>query len=190
MAKHVLTENNILNATAYMPIAQKVTTAKSVAALSISKVEVNATDDNDKTRSISLPSRYVENTQVKSMYQMVVLLKYYLGQDFGENLTTEEYDEWGESAIFNQLDRFKQSKNPDVRNRVYDLLDDYRELCKYIGSEIASRLAAQNDPFARIGAWLIEQMSAETMSKVREYLVGMKDEIQAYNESRSERGLN
>ena len=190
MAKHVLTEEDILNAMAYMPIAQKVTTAQSVAALSISKVEVKATDDNDETRSITLPSRYVENTQIKSMYQMMILLKYYLGQEFGDNLTTAEYDEWGESAIFNQLDRFKQSKNPEVRNRVYDLLDDYRELCKFIGSEIASRLSAQNDPFARIGAYIIGQMSAESMSKVKDILVGIKSEIQAYNDSRTERGLN
>ena len=188
MAK-IITEQHILDANTYMPIAQKATTARAVAKLAILRVDIAAKDD-EAEKGISLPERYAENAETKAMYQMMLLLTYYLKQDVPENFTVKEYDEWGESAIFNQLDRHKQSKDPNVRNRVYDILDDYRELCKMIGSEIASELAAQNDPITRIGAWLSEQITTEIAAKIKDALTGMRDELKAYRESRKQKGLD
>lgn len=185
----VLTEQDILNATAYMPIAKKVTTAQAIAKISISKVDVTSSDDEGTGNLAQLPPRYVENVQFRSMYQMMILFSYYLNKDINGELTVEKYDELGESAIFNQLDRMKQSKNLEVRNKVYDILDDYRELTKFIGSEIASRLSVQNDPIERIGAWLKKEIPPEFIAKLREGLTGARDEFAAYNESRKQKGL-
>lgn len=185
-----ITEQDILNATSYMPIAKKVSTAQAVAYLAISQVEVTTSDDQDKERSFKLPVRYIENVQTRALYQMMLLLTFYLKQEIGENLTVEEYDAWGESAIFNQLDRLKQSKNVEVRNKVYDILDDYRELTKFIGSEIASRLTVQNDPIERIGAWLADQVTPEMIEKVKEALTSARDELVSYNEDRKQKGLS
>lgn len=192
MAKY-FTEEDILNANTYMPIAVKSQTAKAIAVSSVSVVNVkmDITQDNGEKQERPLPPRYTENVLTKMAWQLRMLLAYYLRQDFGtEDMTAAQYDEWGQVAVFNQLDRLKQSKNPDVRNRVYDILDDYRELCKMISTEIAMELAVRNDPFNRIAVWLTEQISPELISKLKEGLVSARDGISDYRESRKQKGLD
>lgn len=191
MAK-IFTEEDILNATTYMPIALKAKTAKAIAVSSIIPVNISMdiTQDTGEKSQKTLPPRYTENVAVKVIWQLRMLLVYYLHQDMGkDDMTAEQYDEWGKVAVFNQLDRMKQSKNADVRNKVYDILDDYRELCKMISTEIAMELTVRNDPFNRLSVWLMEQISPELISKLKNGLVSAKDEFTNYRESRKKKGL-
>ena len=181
MAK-VITEEMILNATTYMPLNRKAAMAQYIADKSVVTVNVTAGEEGKEKKS--LPSRYTESYQARSVGQMIVLLQFYLNQKIDSGFAEEQYDEWGASAVFNQLDRFKQSKNPDVRNKVYDLLDDYREFCKFVGSEITMQLAVRNDPITRISAWLVQEIPPEAIAKIRESLVSAKDELAAYREKK------
>ena len=186
------TEDDILNAETYMPIGLKAKTAKAIAVSSVSVVNVNMdiTDDEGKKTQRSLPPRYTEDVVTKMAWQLRMLLVFYLKQDLGsENMTAEMYDEWGKVAVFNQLDRLKQSKNSEVRNRVYDILDDFRELCKMVSTEIAMELAVRNDPFNRLAVWVTEQISPELISRLKEGLVSAKDEISEYRAKRKKEGL-
>ena len=179
MAKY-FTEEDILNATTYMPIGLKAKTAKAIAVSSIAVVNVN----------MDITSDSGEDVMTKMAWQLRMLLCYYLKQDLGtEDMTAELYDEWGKVAVFNQLDRLKQSKNPDVRNRVYDILDDYRELCKMISTEIAMELTVRNDPFNRIAVWLMEQIPPELIGRLKDGLVSARDELSSYREKRKREGL-
>lgn len=191
MAKY-FTEEDILNATTYMPIELKAKTAKAIAATSVEavKVSMTLTDDAGDKMDRPLPPRYTENVVNKMAWQLRMLLVYYLKQDLGkEDMTAAQYDEWGQVAVFNQLDRLKQSKNADVRNKVYDILDDYRELCKMVGTEIAMELSVRNDPFNRVAMFLLEQIPPEFIAKLREGLVSARDEIAEYREKRKKEGL-
>ena len=191
MAKY-FTEEDILNANTYMPIELKGKTAKAIAVSSIAVVNVNmdiTSDSGEKSQS-PLPPRYTEDAVTKMAWQLRMLLVYYLKQDLGsDTMTAAQYDDWGQVAVFNQLDRLKQSKNADVRNKVYDILDDYRELCKMISTEIAMELAVRNDPFNRIAVWLMEQISPELIGKLKDGLVSARDELSQYRESRKQKGL-
>lgn len=188
MAK-VLTEEDILNATTYIPSAKKIALAHIVAEQSIVKVNVTANEEGEEEKS--LPDRWSENYSVRSIAQMMVLIQEYLNQktEKEDGFTVAEYDEWGESAVFNQLDRFKQSKNAEVRNRVYDLLDDYREFCKFVGSDITMQLSVRNDPITRVTAWLAEQIPPEVIEKLKNGLVNARDSIDNYLADRKKKGL-
>ena len=191
MAKY-FTEQDILNATTYMPIELKGKTAKAIAVSSIAVVNVNmdiTSDSGDKSQK-PLPPRYTEDVITKMAWQLRMLLVFYLKQDLGsEDMTAEMYDDWGRVAVFNQLDRLKQSKDPEVRNKVYDILDDYRELCKMVSTEIAMELTVRNDPFNRIAVWLMEQIPPELIAKLKDGLVSARDELSQYRESRKQKGL-
>lgn len=186
MAKQ-LTEQDILNATTYVPLSRKVAMARFIAEQSVLPIDIAA--DEGGTIVKFLPQRYAENYQARSVGQMIVLLQFYLNQPIEGNFGEKEFDEWGESCVFNQLDRFKQSKNPEVRNKVYDLLDDYREFCKFAGNEIAMELSVRNDPIGRITAWLSKEIPPELIKKIREGLTEAKDELTAYRESKQQKGL-
>lgn len=192
MAKY-FTEEDILKAETYMPIGLKAKTAKAIAVSSIAVVNVNmdiTSDSGDKSQR-PLPPRYTEDVMTKMAWQLRMLLAYYLQVDLGsEDMTAEMYDEWGRVAVFNQLDRLKQSKNPEVRNRVYDILDDFRELCKMVSTEIAMELTVRNDPFNRLAVWLMEQIPPEIISRLKDSLVSAKDELTEYRESRKKKGLD
>jgi len=191
MAKY-FTEEDILNATTYMPIELKSKTAKAIAVSSIAVVNVNMdiTDDDGEKTQKSLPPRYTEDAMTKMAWQLRMLLVYYLKQDLGtDDMTAAQYDEWGKVAVFNQLDRMKQSKNAEVRNRVYDILDDYRELCKMVSTEIAMELTVRNDPFNRLAVWLFEQIPPEFIEKLKNGLISARDEVSEYRESRKKKGL-
>lgn len=187
MAKQ-LTEQDILNATTYMPLNRKAAMARFIAEQSVVPVNIAAEEGGNPIKF--LPQRYAENYQSRSVGQMLVLLQYYLNQPLQEGFGEKQFDEWGESSVFNQLDRFKQSKNPEVRNKVYDLLDDYREFCKYAGNEIAMELSVRNDSIARVMAWLSKEIPPEIIARIREGLINAKDELVAYNESREKKGLD
>ena len=129
MTDKIITEAIILNATTYLPIETKSVMAREFAKDCVSEVQVSI-DENDSTSV--LPPRYQENPMLKSIYGMMTLLDQYLHvlvvDENGEvSLTSSEYDKWGSACVMNQLDRFKSSKNIEVRNKVYDILDDYRE---------------------------------------------------------------
>lgn len=151
MTDKIITEEIILNATTYLPIETKSVMAREFAKDCVSEVQVSI-DENDSTSV--LPPRYQENPMLKSLYGMMTLLDQYLhlivrDENGDATLDVEEFDEWGKSCVMNQLDRMKSSKNVEVRNRVYDILDDYREFYRMLGVEISALVAHKNDFLSR-----------------------------------------
>lgn len=179
MAK-TLTETDILNANTYIPIDKKAELARNIARLCVDRVEVSLRDSG---KGISMPPRVQENPRNKMLYGMQVLLGMYLKKfDINEDFPVKEYDEWCEAAILNQLDRMKMNKSvpQHIRNRVYDLVDDYREFYRMLGTEINSILEAQNDPVARVAAYLSAAISPEALKGVAEALKESYGELEAY----------
>lgn len=177
MAKQ-LTEQDILNAESYMPLSKKMAMAIAFAEQCIDPVEIKVVNGK---HTETFPPRYKENAQSRMLYSMMVLLEYYLKQPVKEQFSSPDYDEWGKVALMNQLDRFKSSKNQDVRNKVYDIVDDYREFCKMLGSEINSTVECKNDVVARLMITMGAQMTPEALQasvKEIEQLQGELSEIE------------
>lgn len=178
----ILTEEDIRNATKYLPLAQKTAMARAYAQDCLLQFDLST--GNEEIDKI-FPSRFQENPQKRMLYGMLVMLREYLhkaGDD--EDLSTTQYDEWGEASLFNQLDRFKSSKDPEIRNKVYDLVDDYREFYRMLGTEINSLVEAKNDILARFVQYINLSQSPEALQEqlkqleeLTKELDGMKDTI-------------
>ena len=188
MTDKTITEDIILNATLYIPIEKKSALARSFAQDCISKVEIKLSGDDS---SSILPPRYQENPMMKSMYGMMTLLSEYLHmmqKDDDGNITMDAktFDEWGEASIMNQLDRMKSSKNQEIRNRVYDVLDDYREFYRMLGVEISSILANKNDILSRFMQYFQSEITPDIVKGLMDNLTSVAQEAKEYQEQPKE----
>ena len=178
MTDKTITEDIILNATLYIPIAKKSALARTFAEDCISKVEIKLNDD-------VLPPRYQENPMMKSLYGMMTLLSDYLHMlptdDDGDiSMDAASFDEWGEASVMNQLDRMKSSKNQEIRNRVYDILDDYREFYRMLGVEISSILANKNDVLSRFMQYFQSEITPDIVKGIVDSISSITQEVTEY----------
>lgn len=179
MAKF-LTEEDFINADSYVAIASKAAEARLYAQYCIDKVEVKSEDGED-----ALPPVYQENPMMKSLFGMQFLLYHYFHKIAPDEngdiiLTAKEYDEWGDGSILNSIERFKMSKNLDIRNKAFDIATDYREFYRMLGTEIASVLNANNDFLARFVEFFKSNITPETFTTALEGLKQAKKEIDDY----------
>lgn len=173
--KKILTEEDIRNAVSYLPLAKKTAMARAYAQDCLLQFDIST--GNEEVDKV-FPSRFQENPQKRMLYGMLVLLREYLKKMEDEDLSTEQYDVWGASSIFNQLDRFKSSKDPEIRNKVYDLVDDYREFYRMLGTEINSLAEARNDLLARFVQYVSLSQSPEALQEQLEQLEKLTQEIE------------
>ena len=188
MTDKLITEEIILNADKYIPISTKSDLARGFAKDCVS--EVNITVDNGDESEV-LPPRYQEDPKMKSLYGMMTLLYNYLHvlkpNDNGEILfDSNDFDEWGKSCIMNQLDRLKSSKNIEVRNKVYDILDDYREFYRMLGVEISALVANKNDVLVRFLEYFKASITPDMMSDVINQFTGTLTELKEYKDNPKE----
>ena len=173
--KKILSEEDIRNAVSYLPLAKKTAMARAYAQDCLLQFDIST--GNEEVDKV-FPSRFQENPQKRMLYGMLVLLREYLKKMEDEDLSTEQYDVWGASSIFNQLDRFKSSKDPEIRNKVYDLVDDYREFYRMLGTEINSLAEAKNDLLARFVQYVSLSQSPEALQEQLEQLEKLTHEIE------------
>lgn len=188
MKDKIITEDIIRNATSYLPIDKKSAMARTFAEDCISKVEISVSkgDGND-----ALPPRYQENPRMKSLFGMMVLLSDYLhlihANDNGDvSLTAQEFDEWGEASVMNQLDRMKSSKNAEIKNKIYDILDDYREFYRMLGVEISSLIANKNDFLVRFLQYFAAEITPDVVKGLMDGLSDAASELKEYAEKQKE----
>lgn len=192
MTDKIITEEIILNATTYLPIETKSVMAREFAKNCVSEVQVSI-EENDFTSV--LPPRYQENPMLKSLYGMMTLLDQYLhlivrDENGDATLDAEEFDEWGKSCVMNQLDRMKSSKNVEVRNRVYDILDDYREFYRMLGVEISALVANKNDFLSRFLQYfsmsITPDMFKDAFANLADSLNDIKEQAEKEKDMKSE----
>lgn len=188
MNKIVLTEDSVKDAISYVPIQTKEEFCDYCARRCIQKVTVSLNGAEES----AMPDMWMENTFDKSRYLMTALLVLYLGVPVKEVereegniwlMTKKHYDKCGRSHLINQLDRMKGTAA--VRDKVFDLLRDYRDLEKRLSTEIYSNLNIQNDPANRIIMKLTMDMSSEAMEEQRKAFEELQKGIEEMKESKS-----
>lgn len=182
MAKF-LTEEDFLNADSYVEIAAKAAEARLYAQYCIDNVEMQSEDGKD-----TFPPIYQENPMMKSLFGMQFLLYHYFHKIVPDEngdivLTAKEYDEWGEGSILNSIERFKMSKNIDIRNKAFDIATDYREFYRMLGTEIASVLNARNDVLSRFVEYFKASITPEAFTSAVEGLKEVQKEMDEYKQS-------
>ena len=178
MEKITLTKEMLTTAQDYMPTAEKEQWVSETAPMCFDKLAISSNGE-------CYPPMYMLNCDLQSRYLMTALVSKYFGQKYEADETDPElispadYDKWAGGHIFGQIDRWKHDK--DVRNKAYDLLDDYYDLRWRLTTQANGLLNAQNDTVLRQ-----QQLASVQLEKLPEMMQLLK-EVQ---ESRENDGIH
>lgn len=184
-----ITAEDIEKAREYIPFADKEKFVQMVADKCFDRLNITADSGSE---SVPMPPMYKENTGLKMRYTLGGFVKLYLNKEFdgvdGNDylMSLDDYDKWAGGHIFNQIERLKNT-SPDLRNKCFDLLQDYKTLEKMLNTEVYSLLQVMNEPVNRILSHIGSTASPETLMGLVEELKGLQGEVEAYqNEHRAE----
>lgn len=192
MDKVIITEQDVLNARESIPITLKYAAAQYIAEFSTEKRQITIKEGG--VESIALPDMYQRNTMREAQFKIGVFVKEYMGRDVdfvkGTDdvpipylMAADEADAW--SNFEAQIDRLKRSKNKDVVDKCYDILNDYHAFCRMVSIEIEQELQIKNDIVGRF-AWLAKSLiNNSTPEQLRESIDELK-EIQAELDKKEE----
>lgn len=182
--KIVITQEIVKNATDYIPLMKKQEMAETIAQKCIVKVLMKYTEKGDGTDSVPMPDRYQEYHMYTNLYLMGVLAHEYLhipyeGDGTGKEIIDYEnlkmpanvYDQWGASHVLNQLEQMKTDRA--LREKVFDLLNDYKDFRWMLAHEIDILLGHNNDVVTRMMQAIgtsIKEMTADSMQELGEAL--------------------
>lgn len=146
MEKYLLTEEAMLGADTYLPLAEREEF--------LSRADRCFDRLSIKNGENTMPPMWKENYSLKARYLLAALLGYLkipFSHEGGDKLliTTEDFDKYEGSHIVAQVERFKRHKDETVRNAAYELMGDYFKLEKAFAAEIRALLDVQNDAVVR-----------------------------------------
>lgn len=173
--KFVITKELIEKAKAYMPIKEKQELAEMIADMStvcIKTAEQNAIGNG----ILALPPQKAEDGVTKRKCLLNVFLSFYFNIEI-EKVTDELYDYFGESQIFNQLERMKGCA--EIKDKVFDILTDYREFKGMVDAQIFANIRNANDTPARILAGIAVTLTPEKVKELTEMIKKEKDTLNA-----------
>lgn len=174
--KFKITEEMLMAATDYIPLTKKIAIAKIIAPKCIEK-SVTAEQNQKGLEFLALPTQWVDDLETKNLYTMSVLLREYLGVKIPESFTDQNYDEYASVHILNQLERFKS--NVSLKDKVFDLLSDFRDFKKILDTEIFNEKEVRNDPVARISAAISIASNHENIKKAQEEIERLAGEFES-----------
>lgn len=155
ITKKILTE-----AEDYIPLGEKVKIAQEIATHCVYSISYNLEVGGVH---VDVPDYHGKSTGLRERFLLGVLLRLYLKIPFdpveGSEylLSLDDYDRAARLHPLNALERFKS--DPEAREKVFDLLRDYKALCDFTRSALDDLVAAQNDPVQR---YLAAQAAAVT----------------------------
>ena len=167
--KFIITDEMIRGAESYIPFVDKLTIVSETAEACLEPVDKETAGIATEAQ-LPIPQLYKERSGAKQYFLLYYLLTRYLHVKINEKgWTIEEYDYYASSHIFNQLERFK-SGDVDVKNKVFDLLYDYKQLKSMLEVEIYNLKEAKNNGLDRIQSYLDLFASPENVAKLNELM--------------------
>lgn len=184
MEKVIITEQDILNAKSSIPLTTKFAVAQYIAEFSTDKKQITVKEGG--VDSIALPDMRQRNTMREAQFKTGVFVTEYMKRkvDFVKGsddipypylMAADEVDAW--SDFETQLDRLKRSKNKDVADKCYDILNDYHAFCRMVSIEIEQELQIKNDIVGRF-AWLVKYLIANTNPEDMQKTIDELNELQ------------
>lgn len=179
-----ITPDLVANASDYMPIAEKTKFVEYVSVRTLERLELRA--ETDVGESISVPPIYKENPELKRRYEMGAFVRFYLGleaeqvDDDPYMLSRDDYDYAAKLHIFNQLERLKQQRESGVRDKIWDIMQDFRDLEKYLNNEVFGIVNAQNDILVRASNLIATRFGASALETAMQEFDAAKQELADY----------
>lgn len=160
-----ITEDLIKKATSYVPIEKKVAFCKARATECLEAVEISALKI-EADSLLALPPVWQENTVLKQLVLMYGFLTMYLHVDVPEDFDTATYNLYAQSHPINQLERLKT--NTAIKDKVFDIIADFKDLKKILDIEIFNLRTARNDGWERALAGIATISSPDTIKEMLE----------------------
>ena len=187
-APFLLTEDMLLKAETYIPLMMKREFAEIVAPDCIEPVEMSV----QKTQSdatVALPQMYEEKPHMRQLYLLQFFLLHYLKlEDVPDEFSAKEYDYYASSHLFCQLDKLKnKATSSEVKDKVYCLLADFRELQKWLDRKIGALLKSHNDALERFLAGIAIASSPDAVRKLTEELKEVSGDLTAKLKERAKK---
>ena len=182
MIPYIIKPETIKSATTYVPLAEKIEFVNYVSERCFTSLKI--TSNPETAQSKVMPSMYKLNSALKNRYLMGAFMKLYLHEEYfpvrGDKwlLSQDDYDNYKCGHIFNELNRMKS--NAELRDIVFDILADYKELTTMLDEEIAGSLNAMNDVVSRIYMAFTDMLTPEQVSGMVNDINASKDEIERY----------
>lgn len=178
MNEFKITKELILKAKSYMPLEEKIAYSTSIAENCLRDYKT-ADQNRVGEKFLALPYLKGEDMGLKSVLLMNVLLGFYFDielktSDNPDNVY-KEYNKYASGNILNQIERFKS--DVEIKDKVFDLIADYKDFKKMVDTEIYNLKALNNDPIARLSASIqilstpenIKLLSEELKKATEEY---------------------
>lgn len=184
---YVVTEDQIREkARSYVPAKEKQRFVEDVSTRCFDIMNISATTGDTAT-----PPLYKENTLRKQKYLAAAVAKLYLGEGFtpaNEDdpwlMTDEDFDYFSVVRPITQVDRIRRfSKDHELQDKCYDLVQDYKDLREMLNSEIHGLMRAMNDTLARFQNLLAVQASPEYLESLKGELDSLQTEIAEHAEA-------
>ena len=171
----------------YVPAAEKLRFSEKAAVLCVSEISAKFTVG---AAEVDLPDFHGTDTEVFSRLTLGALYHLYLGQTIdgvsgdGELMALDEFDRAGATHPLNTLVRFKG--DPKLRDLVYDLLADYKELREMAERAVADRIAALNDPVSRFFAAQTMAMTPEALGSLSQAEKALQKQVDSLKKTGAE----
>ena len=175
-----LSSETILAARDYVPLEEKQRFVEACADRCFDTLNVHTVDDGVNE---ALPPMYKENNGRKARCMMAALANIYLkldaktDPDFPWMVTEAEYDRLAASHIQNQLERAKHDLA--LREKVFDLLGDYKDLERRLNAEGQALAAVMNDPASRLLAAMNQAASGAMLEGAKKTFLEAMEELGA-----------
>lgn len=182
MITYKFTAETIVNANSYVPLAKKLEFINYAAERCYTSLRI--TSNPETAQAKVMPSMFKVNAALKSRYLMGAFLKLYLKEEYipveGDEwlMSQDDYDNFKSGHLFNEMNRFKS--NNEIRDKVFDILSDYKELTTMFEEELLGSLNALNDVVSRIYMAFTDMLTPEQVTDMINDINHSKDELEQY----------
>lgn len=182
-----ITKEILLKAEDYLPLGEKARIAQDIAFGCVTAISFQMEVGGVK---VDVPDYHGRNHPLKERYLLGALFQKYLKISFepveGEEylLSLDDYDRAASLHPMNALERFKS--DPQTREKVFDLLRDYKTLWEMTRAALDDLVAAQNDPVARYLSAQAAAITPEALKALTDAEGQLRDQIESLKQTGAE----
>ncbi len=173
--KFVLTEEMVAKAKTYMPLRVKIELAKGIAQSSTKPMKTAA---QNTPAMLPLPALFAEDTGMKTILVMNAFLGFYFDIEINveDKSIFDIFDYYAGSHILNQLERLKVTAQ---KEKVFDIIADFKDFKKMVDTEIEKEVANNNDSLGRLSATMALLGTPENVKKMTDALSALVEKKEA-----------
>ena len=149
----------------------------------------------------TLPPLLRERFGVKQQFLMGVFAKSYLHQNFKKQnfiwegvetisgeldscMSEEAYDEWAQSHVFSQMNRFVRRHDNDLSDKAYEIMNDFKTFSMMLNDSIHALIEQNNDPVGRVMRTLTAEITPELTKEILAQLDEVKDMAEQFQKEK------